>query len=499
MNWLDKVIFQIAPETGARRFAARAAVEAFRSYDAAGRGSRLSTWTDSKGSANAESQVSLVTLRARARDLARNNPYSKRAIEVIANNTIGTGIRPSHQGLTSTQVKRLKAVWSEWAESTMCDFNAQMDIYALQRQVMAAVARDGECLIIRRVNSDRNAVVPFQLQVLESDFLSHDVYPNMKISTNGNYIMQGVEFDKNGKRVAYWLYESHPGDPTIHYTNLAPKRVPAEHVAHVYIVDRPGQVRGIPFGVSGMVKIRDFEEYQDAELVRRKVASLMVAFVGDSVGSSLSGGQSKSKFPTTMKPGSILETKPGQTVTLSSPPSVDGYAEYSRVVLQSIASAYGVTYESLTGNLGDVNFSSGRMGWLEFHRNIQDWQYNLIIPMMLDKIYDWFKQGLSVTGAAKVPSHASWTAPRREMIDPAKEVKGMNDQIRSGLMSRQEAQRMLGYEPDEVLAELIEDAKKLDESKLMLDSDPRFDPARKVDVPADGMQNKPNSAVKTAQ
>ena len=495
MNRLDRIIFAIAPEAGARRIAARAAVDAFRAYDAAGKGSRLSTWTDTRGSANSETQLSLITLRARARELTRNNPYSKRAIEVIANNTVGTGIRPSHQGLTNTQIKRLKKVWSEWAETTACDYNGQMDIYALQRQIMAAVARDGEVLIVRRVNKDVNAVVPFQLQVLEADYLSHDVYPNLTVE-KGNYIMQGVEFNKEGKRVAYWLYDQHPGDPMLINSTFTPKRVSADLVAHIYVVDRPGQVRGIPFGVSGMVKIRDFEEYQDAELVRRKVASLMVAFVGDSIGSSLTNPNAKSKFPTTMKPGSILETKPGQTVTLSSPPSVDGYAEYSRVVLQSIASAYGITYEALTGNLGDVNFSSGRMGWLEFHRNVQDWQYNLIVPMMLDRIYDWFKEGLTITGAAKAPSHAIWTAPRREMIDPVKEVKGMVDLIRSGLGSRSDAIRMLGSEPDDVLAELIDDAKKLDEAGLMLDSDPRFDATRKADVSGGTTQTTPTTTPK---
>jgi lambda family phage portal protein len=239
-----------------------------------------------------------------------------------------------------------------------------------------------------------------------------------------------------------------------------------------------------------MVKIRDFEEYQDAELVRRKVASLMVAFVSDSVSSSITSG-SKNSFPSTMMPGSILETKPGQTVTLATPPSVDGYAEYSRVVLQSIASAYGVTYEALTGNLADVNFSSGRMGWLEFHRNVQDWQYNLIVPMMCDVLYEWFRLGLDISGVAKSPAmNAQWTAPRREMIDPVKEVKAMNDAIRSGLMSRQEAIRALGSEPSEVLKEFIEDAKDLDAAKLMFDSDPRFDAARKAENPPN---SKPNN------
>lgn len=489
MNTFDKIILALAPERGVKRIAARMQADALRSYDAASKTSRATNWGDGRGSANTETMASLKTLVARARDLERNNPYSKRALEVIANNTIGTGIRPSHQGLTANQTKRVKDVWAAWAETTECDYNGQLDIYGLQRQVMHAVARDGECLVVQRVNRSKNATIPFQLQVLEADYLHSDFYPNFSVDS-GNYVMQGVEFNKEGKRVAYWLYEQHPGDPLIYANSIQPVRVPADKVAHIYIQDRPGQVRGIPFGVSAMVKLRDFEEYQDAELVRRKVASLMVAFVADSTGSAIGGNNTK-KFPSTMKPGSIMELNGGQQVTLSSPPSVDGYAEYSRVVLQSIAAAYGVTYEALTGNLGDVNFSSGRMGWLEFHRNVQDWQYNLIVPKFCDVTYQWFKDGVVIYGAApKVPTKALWTAPRREMIDPVKEVKGLVDQVRAGFTSRSNVIRMLGDEPDEVLQEMIEDSKKIDSAKLMLDSDPRFDATRKQENPPTEQKNQ---------
>jgi lambda family phage portal protein len=493
MNRFEKILFSVAPQWGLHRMSARMQADALRAYEAAAKTNRTSTWHDSNGSANAEASASLVTLRTRARELARNNAYAKRAIEVIATNTVGSGIRPSHMGVSATQLKRVKQVWNDWAETKACDANGMMDIYAMQKHVMHAVARDGECLILKKVNTDPNAAVPFQLQVLEADYLDSEMYRTLDVE-KGNYVMQGVEYNQQGKRVAYWLYESHPGDPRIMMRNFQPKRVPAEYVAHIYVADRPGQVRGIPFGVASFIKLRDFEEYQDAELVRRKVASLMVAFVSDPAGSTIGG--SKKKFPSTMNPGSIMELNGGQQVTLSTPPSVDGYGEYSRVTLQAVATAYGVTYEAMTGNLSDVNFSSGRMGWLEFHRNVTDWQYNLIVPMMCDVIYDWFKQGIAITGAARVPSKASWTAPRREMIDPLKEAQGIKEQIRIGLISRSEAIRMQGYEPDDVHAEMIEDAKKLDDAKLMLDSDPRFDAGRKSDnAPTDTQKPpmKPNN------
>jgi lambda family phage portal protein len=478
LNFIDKFLIELAPETGAKRIAARMIIDSARSFDAGSRGDRTSTWNSNLGSANAETLASLTLIRARARDFERNNPYSKRAIEVISNNTVGTGIRPSHKGLTEAQTKKIKMLWSAWAETTAIDFFGQKDIYGIQDLVMKTVARDGECLVIRRVNKT-SKTIPFQLQVLEIDYLDDNIYSPASV-TKGHTILQGVEFDASGKKVAYWLYDNHPGDPNLRTFNTVPKRVLAEYVCHIYDESRPGQVRGIPFGVSAMVRLKDFEEYQDAELIRRKVASLMVAFVTDAQGSALGTSGKGNKFPKKMTPGSILETNPGQTVTLSSPPSVDGYAEYTRVELQSIAIAYGVTYEALTGNLSDVNFSSGRMGWLEFARNIQKWQYNIIVPMLCNRIYDWFCKGIEISGFGKAPLYATWTPPKREMIDPAKEAEAMKALVRSGFLSKQEAIRSLGFEPDEVLRELMEDATSVDKANLLFDSDPRHDPKRIV-------------------
>lgn len=119
-----------------------------------------------------------------------------------------------------------------------------------------------------------------------------------------------------------------------------------------------------------------------------------------------------------------------------------------------------------------MNYSSGRMGWLEFNRNVEEWQWNIFIPHFCQTVWQWFSEWQELlTGTQPVP--VAWTPPRRAMIDPDKEFSAMNNAIRNGLSSQSEALRSLGYEPQEVIEEWENDAKLWDKKKLVFDCDPR--------------------------
>jgi len=92
---------------------------------------------------------------------------------------------------------------------------------------------------------------------------------------------------------------------------------------------------------------------------------------------------------------------------------------------------------------------------------------------MLSPIWNWFVQAGSVNGVRLEGIVAHWTPPRRELIDPAKEIEATKKAVRAGFMSLSEAIREYGYEPEEVFDEMAEDNEALDRLGLILDSDPR--------------------------
>jgi capsid protein len=152
---------------------------------------------------------------------------------------------------------------------------------------------------------------------------------------------------------------------------------------------------------------------------------------------------------------------------------VDGYGDFTRGVAREVAAGLGITYEALTGDLSNVNFSSARMGRMEMDRNVSDWQNLLAVPIMMDRIAAWFVEAWDlVDGLARAPE-IGWTPPRRVLVDPTKELPAMGEAVRLGFQSRSSVIRSLGYDPERVMEEIAADNREADRLGLGFDSDGR--------------------------
>lgn len=467
---IDRAFKYISPSIYARRLEGLAKAEAIRAFQGATGGRRgrgFSTYGESDP--NLVVGMALSELRNRARAMYNNNPYAKKAINTIALNVVGRGIRPAPITEDMKEGKAVKKLWREWSRAKNCDFNGRKHIYALQLQAMRTMALSGECLIVRR--RDASGMLPFKLQVLEGDQLdanknSIELDALKGTSNKDGYTVQGVEFDGEGRRVAYWIYNSPPSNT--YSRAIQSTRIPAEDVIHLYEEVRPGQVRGVPFLTAAMLRLKDFDDYEDAQLMRQKVAASFSVFVTQSP-SPTGLANTEDDYLEKIEPGIIERLAPGESVSFASPPAADGYDEYTRRVLQGIAAGVGISYESATGDLSGVNFSSGRMGWLEAWKQAEDWQHNLFIPTFCEKVWEWFMEGAEQTGQLPKVVEAEWTPQGRYMIDPAKEIKGITAGISSGLSSWSEAVRKMGQDPETLLEQMREDQERLSENGLKFD------------------------------
>lgn len=493
-NWLDRTIGYFSPEAGRRRMAARMKMEgmtrARAAYDGATRGHRSSGWRVVSSDANAETLIAGGRLRDVARDLYRNNPLARKGASVLQNNIVGSGIIPQARARTKGHTKRIEDLARQHLDTTDIDAAGQHDFYGLQWQTILTVVVAGECLIRRRRRrSSDGLALPFQLQVLEPDFL--DTMVDGRLG-NGNTAVQGVEFDKIGRRVAYWLFDEHPGQRSV-YTLGRSRRVPARDVAHVYRIDRPGQVRGVSWFAPVIVKLNDFADFTDAYLVRQKIAACFAAFwTGDDPYDG-DGEESDGGFQLeSLEPGMIERLPENANVHFANPPQVQGFTDYARFTGHEIAAGLEIPYWLLTGDLSQFNYSSGRMGWLEFHRCVDAWQSIMFVPMMCRPAERWFNEAAAVVTASTEPVVTGWTPPAREMIDPAKEIKAASDAIRAGLSSRSEQQRRRGHDPEVLEAEIAEDNRRADDAGLVFDSDPRHGKAAAAaPVPEDDPEPAP--------
>jgi lambda family phage portal protein len=477
-TWLDRAVAFLAPRAGVRRIRARLAFEMLsRHYEAASLGRRTQGWNRAGGDANAVMGTSLATLRNVARDLVRNNGNAKSALRTICNHVVGWGIvaKPKKKNVKVTEL------WKQWAETTACDSDGRNNFYGLQKLVMRTVAESGECLIRRRIRFPEDGLpIPMQIQVLDPDYI--DTSKNQTVTGRNRdgrqitvgRIVHGVEFDVLGRRSAYWLFSEHPGAEIS--TGRQSFRVPAESVQHVFYQERPGQARGPSWFAPVLLRFKDFDEYEDATLMKQKIAACLAVITTDTDGTAAPLGTADNTVTPgvdSLEPGMIINAPAGRSITTVDPPTVREYADYTKTTLRAIATGLGVTYEDLTGDYTGMPFSAARMSRLSHWDRVEDWRWQMLIPQFCDPVWQWAMQLVVVMGDAEEIPAARWTAPPAAMIDPQNEGLAYQRNIRTGLQSLPEVLRERGYDPEEVLAEIAATNKLLDRLGLILDSDPR--------------------------
>ena len=184
-----------------------------------------------------------------------------------------------------------------------------------------------------------------------------------------------------------------------------------------------------------------------------------------------------------LEPGTMQRLKPGQDVRFAEPADAgSSYEGFFRNQLRAVATAAGVTYEQLSGDLTQVNYSSIRAGLLEFRRRCETIQHAVVVHQLCRPVWrEWMRTAV-LAGALDAPGFATDPAPHLvakwipqgwQWVDPEKEFKAVVLAIRAGLMSRSEAISAFGYDAEEIDREIAADNARADALGLVLDSDPR--------------------------
>ena len=461
----------------------RAALPRFRSaagYEAAAANRRTSGWTPPASDINTLVFRSADTLRSRSRDMVRRNPWATNALDAFVGNCIGTGIKPQAMHPDAATKELVQALWLKWTDEA--DASGLTDFYGLQALACRSVMEAGECLIRLRQRLPKDGLsVPLQLQVLEAEHLPTN---ESRTLGSGNYIRAGIEFNGIGKRVAYHLFRAHPGDTSNPMASTELVRVGAESVLHLFRPLRPGQLRGQPWLTQVLIKLYELDQYDDAELVRKKTAAMFAGFVTknapqDSLLPEVNA-DATGVAETSLEPGTLQVLLPGEDVKFSSPADVGAtYETFMRVQLRSIAAGMGITYEQLTGDLTGVNYSSIRAGLLEFRRRCEQYQHQVIVFQMCRPI--WRAWVAAAVGSGALPYvkdlspyyDVKWIPPGFAWVDPLKDIKAQIMAVRAGFKSRAEAVSEQGYDAGDIDREIAADNTRADELGLEYDSDPR--------------------------
>jgi lambda family phage portal protein len=473
LNFFDRALGAVAPAFALNRVRSRVLLDhATRAYEGA---SKKDGWNVKRrgASANANLMADGPELRFRARAQYENVPYVKSAVDAKVATHIGEGIFPRVPDEQPQQAK-IEALLKRFFKE--CDADGRLEFAALTSLIERTAVIDGECLIRRRRRRlEDGLALPVQVQVLEIDWLDE----SRQGVAGPNTTINGIEYDVIGRPAAYWLYSQHPGEMVNLLQVRGSVRVPAESIIHYYTPKRPGQGRGVSDLHSVIARVRDVSVYEDAERARKNLESRLGV-----IGSQRLDSSEAPPPPTTeensqadknatgivgsLSGGSIIQGAPGMDYTTITPSAPPGYVDTMKWEAHLIASGLGVTYEQMTGDGSQNNFSNTRVKIIELRRAASAHQWNHVVPM-LEKIIAWAIEAGRESGVIPqaLPVNLEWSVPKWDYVDPKTDIEAEAAAIANGLDSWPEALRRRNYEPKKFIADWSAFAKQMEASGML--------------------------------
>lgn len=457
----------IAPPPATRR----GTPTVLRRFDAARVDRMTSDWWTANASINEELRSDLDRLRARARDLAKNNDYARKFIGLCQVNIVGPeGFRLQARVLDDTGRvpdrlvnNAIEAAFSDWARSA--SLTGTMSLRDICETLVGQLPTDGEFLVrLVRGPAARNRY-NFALELIDVDRIDTQ---QTELLPNGNRIVMGVEQDEAGRTLALHLYQSHPND--LRGAQQRRKiRVPVEELIHRFRIDVPGQARGVPWMAPGMVSLHHLGGFMLSALLAAENGANHYGFFRTPdglppVGSDEAGDGQQI---TTSQPGTFDTLPPGvEFQAFDSKYPETNFGPFVKTTLQRIASGWRVSYHSLANDLEGVNFSSIRSGTIE-ERDRWAADQRWFIDAFLRPVYlAWLQQAL-LSGAVVLPNGTAlpasrlarynaheWQGRRWDWVDPRKDMEAKTMAVRAGLVSPQILAAQMGQDFEDVLEQI---------------------------------------------
>ena len=415
-------------------------------------GRRLGNWRPTGAGPNAIVAASGPELVRRSRDLSRNNLHGRHALGLYQTHIVGTGIKPVSLCSDPATRDRIHALWDEWVDYADADGN--LDFYGLQTQAVGEMVEGGEAFgRIRARRADDGLPVPLQIQIIPTE----QVPLHHATSYNGNTVLQGIERDRLGRRVAYWMHRAHPGDLTGPAFDLGQlSRVDAADVFHLRLAPA-GQLRGLPWLAVAVATLPQLGDWKDAGLLRKQLIASLVGFVRRAIAQEASMEDLTQMWKdvekglygdteVTLEPGTMQYLMPGEEVEFTQWQETSGADEvFERSSLRSVAAGLDLIYEELSGDWNGVNDRTYRAAFATFKRRMRQHQHQLVGYQYCRPVWLRWLTAAVASGALPVPAGVSlrdlqkveWRPERWEYLNPKQDIEADLMEIEGGLASRQ--------------------------------------------------------------
>ena len=421
MNWAQRLLARVRG----------AVAPAQRTYFAGATGGRLvADWIFAPMvSANNELKVDLTRLRARCRELERNEPLAARYLALMADNVIGSqGIRCEprvwdRQGnLDKVRTAQVAAQWLAWTARGSCMRDGRLSFTDALRLAVRTRARDGECFI--RMVPTKDNPDGLALEFWDADLMNQ--IQDRQSSREANAIILGVEQDAAGRPVSYHVVSD--------YDRREPLTIDAGWMLHYYRLLRPHQVRGYPDFAPVMFSMRMLNGYREAELVAARTAAAKMGFlVTKDDGLGIGGEDPRVAVPLEAEAG-VISQLPHNTEFQQWDPQhpTQAFGDFCASIATSIATGLNHSYPTLTGDMKGTSWSSGRLG-VTGERDHYRAEQGLVIESICRPVFARWSQLALLRGTITLPPGATldalWMPRGFPYVDPLKDMEANREAL----------------------------------------------------------------------
>lgn len=489
-NFREKLARIIAPPVG----------RSSRMY-AGAKASRLTHgWGQTNSSADNELVSSLRSLRSRSRALVRDAAYAKRAKIVVVNNVVGTGVGMQAQVMTARGKLNAKinddieTSWKRWCRADSCHTGGSLHFADMERAVMGQIFEAGEVFLRKHFTRFGDSGVPYALELIEAERIADEFqHPILPASLPaGTTLRMGIECDRFYRPVAYWVRERHPGETQFHAGTDRLERVPAEQIIHVRVIDRWPQTRGEPWLHAVVRKLNDMDGYSEAEIQAARAAACYMGIIETPEAENTGLGEQKlsdGSREISLEPAVIQQLGVGEKFNFVSPNRPNANMDpFMRMMLREVAAGAGTSYESLSRDYSQSNYSSSRLALLDdrdLWRVLQMW----MIRGFRDTVHrEWLQQAVLAREIKSIgiEQYAMDTEKFQQVrykprgwswVDPTREVDAYKQAVRCGFTTVTDviANTGGGYDVEDVLTARAHELSLMAEKELQFDTDPGAD------------------------
>lgn len=356
------------------------------------------------------------TLRMRSRYEVANNSYARGLVQMLANDTIGTGPRLQMLSADETFNDAVETAFMRWSDAVR--------LAPKLRTMRMARCQDGEAFAVLATNPKIRHGVKLDLQLIEADRVSGELR-----WFEDDTSVDGISYDRWGNPTDYRVLKYHPGD--IRYMPGDDAiHIPAEYMIHIFRQDRPGLHRGVPEITPALPLFAQLRRYNLAVLSAAEAAADFAAILYTDAPPNGESDEVEPMDAIPLERNMMLTVPAGWKMGQLDPKQpAANHAEFVKIILSEIARCVVTTYGTLAGDFSGHNYASGRLDNQIYHKSIlvdrSFWETEV-----LNRIFEvWFREYRLTAGGRVVDERHTWFWDGFPHVDPSKEATAQETRL----------------------------------------------------------------------